>query len=120
MSLVNGHGNNDGDNHLMRGDYANIAGVNSPSPIHVPINGASVDNETPERLLISKERWEVVRDLLTQNPDLCGDTEMIMDHFSGYSWGDLGQRYGMSRESARHRVEKGVVYLRNNIRGKQF
>lgn len=120
MSLENGQANIDGNNRLLPGDYCNIAGVNSPEPVHVPINGESFDDNTPEKEMISKERWETVKEIILQNPDLCEDLDLVMDHFAGYSWGDLGQRYNMTRDTARGRVIKCIEYLKKQIIGKQF
>jgi hypothetical protein len=115
-----GNAANDGNNRLTPGDYHNIAGVNSPEPIHVPINGDSCETHTPENEMISKERWETIKEIILRNPDLCEHFDLVMDHFAGYSWGELGQRYNMSRDVARGRVTKCIEYLRKQIIGKQF
>lgn len=120
VSLERGYAHNAGDNRLSHGDYCNIAGVNSPEPIRVPINGDSHEEHTPEKAMITKERWETVEGLIRENPELCEHLDLVMDHFAGYSWGELSQRHHMSRDAARGKVTKCVEYLRKNILGKQF
>jgi hypothetical protein len=119
-SLDSSHADNDGDNRLGFGDYANIANTNSAARVHVPLNRDTFDDETPERILISKERWAIIAQVVQENPDLCENYNLILDHFDGYSWAELGERHGITRDVARGRVIKTVSYLRKRIQGNQF
>ena len=121
MSFDNGHhALTEGKTRVLPGDFCNIAGVNSPAPIHGPLNRDSFEGRNPEIDMIFKERWDTVREIILGNPDLCENLDLVMDHFAGYSWGDLSQRHSMSRDAARGKVNKCIVYLRSKILGKQF
>lgn len=95
-------------------------GDNPPTTTIRPLGEGTYEGHTPEKEMISKERWETVKQIILGNPDLCENLDLVMDHFAGYSWGDLGQRYNMSRDAARGKVTKCIAYLRSKILGKQF
>lgn len=106
---------------LSPGDLdKNYAGAISPSPKHLANDEGTRDNETPEWLMIWKERWETVAEIISSNPDLCENLELTMDYFAGYSWADLAEKYGMTKGFARYRVKLVVSYLQKKIIGRQF
>jgi DNA-directed RNA polymerase specialized sigma24 family protein len=106
---------------LSPGDLdQNYAGGVSPVSKHLTRDEGIQDNETPERLMISKERWETVTELIRNNPEVCENLEITLDHFAGYSWAEIAEKNRLSREVVRHRVGKTILYLQKKIKGKQF
>lgn len=106
---------------LKLGDHErNYAGASSPRPKHLTIEEGTRENENPEQILISKQRWAIVAHVVQENPEVCENYDLIMDHFSGYSWTELGERHGLTRDIARGRVLKTVDYLKKRIQGHQF
>lgn len=114
------HAENDGDNHLSLGDYANIAGVNSPAPVHVPINGDTFNEDSPEHTLIWKERWQIVRQIIGSSDKHRPFVEWLLDHFSGYSFEEIGERYSVTRHIAFYRVNAMIEFLQLKIKGHPF
>lgn len=115
-----GYASNDGDNSLSSGDYRNIAGVNSASPVRVPINGDSFDNDSPEYLLISKERWRIVRQIICSVEKFRPHHEWLMDHFHGYSYEEIGQRYSQPKHVVYYKITEMIQFLQQKIKGHAF
>ncbi len=106
---------------LQVGDIEkNYAGGMSPKSSLSNHIGELQDDETPEKILISKERWAIVAHVIQENPEVCENLSLILDHFSGYSWAELGERHNVSRDVARGRVLKSIEYLKKRIKGHQF
>lgn len=119
-SYNSAHADNDGDNRLRSGDYANIAGVNSACPIHVPINGDSFEQQDPEQTLISKERWAIVAQVVQANPKTRPYFDWAIDHFSGYTFSEIAGRHGVTKNEAQYRIQTVLDLLKNKIQGHQF
>lgn len=98
----------------------NYAGASSPSQIHGEVIGGVCDNETPESLLIWKERWGKVQDLILENPKLAPYLDWLLDHFAGYSFAEIGERHKVTRQIAFHKVTEANAYLKKKIQGHQF
>lgn len=96
------------------------AGALSPTQVHRELVEGACENENPESLLISKERWIQVSDLVRNNPKLAPYLEWLLDHFSGYSFEEIADRHRVTRQVAFHKVTETIEYLRKKIRGKQF
>lgn len=106
---------------LSSGDIEkNYAGACSPVSTHLTVEEGIRDSENPEQILISKERWAIVSQVIHENPEVCENYDLLMDYFAGYSWTELGERHGVSRDVARGRVLKSVEYLKKRIQGHQF
>lgn len=106
---------------LQTGDLArNYIGDNQPLPINRPMDEGTFDDDSPEKALISKERWAIVRQVVQSNPKVRPYLEWVLDLFSGYSCAEIAERYGVTRQVAFHKTTETIEYLRKRIQGHQF
>lgn len=106
---------------IQVGDLSrNYVGDNQPQPINRPMDEGTYDEGSPEQALISKERWAIVRQVTLSNPETAPFLDWAIDHFSGYSFLEIGQRHGVSKNVAQYRVNTVVEYLKKRIKGHQF
>lgn len=111
----------DGANYIHPGDKANIAGLNNtPGFTRTGINESRGDFENPERALISKERWAIVRQLLLAHEELRDFFSWTQDYLEGFKYAEIARKYAVSPYEARERVLKCLAYLRKKIKGHQF
>lgn len=63
---------------------------------------------TPDNVLVQAERFRILAEALEQVP-LAQRRMVLLNRFEGLSYAEIGQRFGMSPETVRKRVERTIA-----------
>ncbi len=106
---------------LQIGDLArNYVGDNQPQPTNRPMDEGTYDDGSPEQVLISKERWRIVSQIVNSDPENRPYLDWAIDHFSGYSFSEIAERHGVTKNTAQYRVSSVLELLKAKLKGHQF